>query len=258
MKVIDTLNPDDFYDYILVVIRRNQISELLPVLAKNKSPNVVFMGNNLAGPDEYTNALGKDRVMMGFVFAGGKREGNVIKAIVSRSIAVPFGEIDGAITPRLTRLLAILRQGGFKAKASSCIIDFLMSHGVGVPLFAKLTIKHGYETRALAKSTADLKLLADAMRESFSALRALGYRIVPMSLYLVKTLPRFVLVAGLRMLFSSKLGEVGGGYHVSQAPDEMNYLAQELEALVEKSGLPAPAIRKVLSIEQSSTDLHRS
>jgi len=49
-------------------------------------------------------------------------------------------------------------------------------------------------------------------------------------------------------LFSSKLGEVGGVYHVSQAPDEMHYLAQELEVLVEKSGLPLPAIRKVLSM----------
>ncbi len=83
VKAINTLGPDDLYDYILVIVRRNQISELLPVLAENKSPNVVFMGNNLAGPDAYTNALGKGRVMMGFVFAGGRREGNVIKAISS-------------------------------------------------------------------------------------------------------------------------------------------------------------------------------
>jgi hypothetical protein len=206
------------------------------------------MGNNLAGPDEYTNALGKDRVMMGFVFAGGKREGNVIKAIIIKSIAVPFGEINGAITPRLTRFINILRQGGFKAKTSTCIIDFLMTHGVGVPLFAKLILKYRCDTRALTKSTADLKLLVDAMRESGNVIQALGYRIVPKSAPLIKILPRCILVAGFRALFSSKLGEVGGVYHVSQAPDEMHYLAQELEVLVEKSGLPLPAIRKVLSM----------
>jgi len=248
VKVINILIPDDFYDYILVIIRKNQVFELLPVLAQNCSPNIVFMGNNLAGPDEYTNALGKDRVMMGFVFAGGKREGNIIKAIIIKSIAVPFGEINGVITPRLTRLINILRQGGFKAKTSNCIIDFLMTHGVGVPLFAKLVLKYRCDTRALTKSTADLKLLVDAMRESSNIIQALGYRIVPKSLSLIKILPRFILVAGFRALFSSKLGEVGGVYHVSQAPDEMYYLAQELEALVEKSGLSSPAIRKMLSM----------
>jgi hypothetical protein len=67
-------------------------------------------------------------------------------------------------------------------------------------------------------------------------------------LYLIKILPRFILVAIYRALYSSKFGEVGGLYHVSQAPDEMNCLAQELEMLVEKSGLSSPAIRKVLSM----------
>ena len=248
VKVINTLNSDDFYDYILVIIRKNQVSELLPILAQNRSGNIVFMGNNLAGPDEYVNALGKDRVMMGFVYAGGKREGDVIRAIIIKSIAVPFGEIDGSITPRLTRLINIMHQGGFKAKVSTCIIDFLMTHGVGVPLFGKLVLKHECDNRALAKSTADLRLLVDAMRESFNVLKALGYKIVPKSQYLTKILPRFIAVAGIRALFSSKLGEVGGAYHVSQAPDEMNCLAQELEVLVAKSGLPSPAIKKVLTI----------
>jgi len=191
--------------------------------------------------------LGKERVMMGFVFAGGKREDDIIKAIIIKSAAVPFGEVNGDITPRLSRLINILRQGGLKAEASTCIIDFLMTHGVGVPLFGKLTIKYGCDTRVLAKSTSDLKLLADAMREAFYVLEALGYKIVPKSQYLTKILPRFIVIAFLRILFSSKLGEVGGGWHVSQAPDEINHLAGELEQLVEKSGLPAPSVSKVLS-----------
>ena len=246
VKVINTVNPGDYYDYILVIIRKNQVSEILPVLAQNRSPNIVFLGNNLAGADEYTNALGKDRVMLGFVFAGGRREGDLIKAIRLKSVATPLGEINGAITPRLRRLVSIMRRGGFKVKTSTCIIDFLMTHGVGVPLFAKLVLKYKFNMCALTKSTADLKLLVDAMRESNNVIQALGYRIVPKSVALIKILPRFILVAGFRALFSSKLVEVGGVYHVSQAPDEMYYLAQELEVLVEKSGLSSPAIRKVL------------
>ncbi len=231
VKVIRTLKPNDIYDYILVVVRRNQVSELLPVLARNKSPNVVFTGNNLAGPDEYVDALGKDRVMMGFVYAGGKREGDIIKAVVLKSATVPFGEVDGTITPRLTRLINILHQAGFKAEASKSIVDFVFTHGIGVPLFAELIIKHGISTRDLAKSDADLGLLVDSMRESFYVLRALGYRVVPRSLSLVEILPRFLLVLFFKVFLSLKLAEVGGAYHVSQAPDEVQFLAQELAVL---------------------------
>jgi hypothetical protein len=123
-----------------------------------------------------------------------------------------------------------------------------MSHGVGVPLFANLILKHNCNARALAKSPADLKLLADALKESIDILPALGYRVVPKIQYLGKIVPRFILAAFLRVFLSTKLAEVGGAYHVSQAPDEMHYLAHELEVLVEKSGLPLPAIKKVLSM----------
>ncbi|MGD0954778.1 MAG: 2-dehydropantoate 2-reductase N-terminal domain-containing protein [Methanotrichaceae archaeon] len=247
VKVNNALRPDDIYDYILVVIRSNQVPALLPVLVRNNSPNVVFMGNNLPGPGDYVMALGKGRVMMGAVFAGGKRDGDVIRAMIVTSIASPFGEIDGAVTPRLKRLVKIFNQAGLKAKASTEIVDFTLTHAAGVPLFGVLTMKYKCDTRALAKS-ADLGLLVDAMREANSVLRALGYRTVPKSWRLIEFIPRFILVALFRFFLSTKLAEVGGAYHVSQAPDEMLYLAKELEKMVDKSGLPAPAIRKVLSM----------
>jgi 2-dehydropantoate 2-reductase len=69
VKVIGEFLPNDTYDYILVVVRRNQVPALLPVLTASSSPNIVFMGNNLAGPGEMILALGRQRVMIGFVFA---------------------------------------------------------------------------------------------------------------------------------------------------------------------------------------------
>lgn len=249
VRVIDSLDSNDLYDYILVVVRKNQIAELLPLLARNKSPNVVFMGNTLTGAFEYTQHLRTYRVMFGFVYAGGKRDGNVIRAMVIKSIAVPFGEIDGTITPRLRRLVGILRQAGLKAKASRCIIDALLTHAVGVPLIGIPTIAFEYNIRALARSRTDLRLIVDAMRESFDVLQALGYQIIPKITSLIKILPRFVWVAILRILFSSRFGEVGAAYHISQAPDEMRHLAKELQVLVERSGLPTPAIRKLLSMK---------
>jgi 2-dehydropantoate 2-reductase len=109
------------------------------------------MGNNLSGPDEFTRILGKDRVMIGAVYAAGKRDGSLIRAMVVKSVAAPFGEVDGTTTPRLKRLAGIFRRAGFKVETSTDIVDFQTTHAVGVALIAKLTIKHGCDTSALAR-----------------------------------------------------------------------------------------------------------
>jgi len=248
VPVINRLDPEVSYDYILVVIRKNQVPDLLPVLALNRSPNVVFMINNPSGPAEFTTALGKERVMLGFVFGAGKRDGSVIRAISGvRGIATPFGEIDGRITPRLTRLVGILGEAGLKSRTSTDIADELATHAALVAPLGHLLIEHGCDTYALARSTADLRLLVDAWRETLDVLRATGVKIIPSSTNIVRIIPRFLLVAALRPLFSTKFAEVGAGWHCSQAPDEMRQLGIELMALVERSSLPVPAIRKLFA-----------
>jgi ketopantoate reductase len=206
------------------------------------------MVNNPSGPDEFTEVLGKERVMLGFVFGAGKLDGSVIHAISGvAGIATPFGEIDGRITPRLTRLVGILCQAGLKSKTSTDISDHLATHAALVAPFARLLIKHGCDTYVLARSTADLRLLVDALRETLDVLRATGFKIIPSGTNIFRIIPRFLLVAALRPLLSTKFAEVGAGWHCSQAPDEMRQLGIELMALVEKSSLPVPAIRKLFA-----------
>ena len=253
VPVIDCLNANDIYDFILVIVRKNQVAELLPVLAQNKSPNIVFMGNNLSGPDEFAKIIDKKRIMLGSVVAGGKREGDIILAITSTPLASPFGELDGTITPRLARLVKVLNSAGIKARISTNMIDQDMTHAVGVALIGKLTMKYKCDLHAMARCTEDLKLLVDARREAHQVLRALGHKIIPLSEDAIWFIPRFLQVAGMRILLNSKLGEVGLAYHVSQALDEMQQLANELGTLVNQVGLPAPAIRKVLGLGLSIT-----
>jgi len=248
VPVTDQLDPDDCYDFILVIVRKNQIAELLPVLARNKSPNVVFMGNNLSGPDEFTTVLDRKRIMLGTVVAGGKRDGDIIRAMISTPLPSPFGELDGSLSARLGRLVQILRSAGIRAVSSTNMIDAQMTHAVGVALIGKLAMKYNCDLAALARSTQDLELYAEALREAHRVLRALGHKIVPFSEHLLPSLPNFLQVASMRALLNSKLGEVGLAYHVSQAPDEMLQLAAELRDLADRSGLAVPAIRKILEM----------
>lgn len=255
VPVIDQLDPADRYDYILVVVRKNQVADLLPMLAQNVSPNVVFLINNPSGPDEFVRAVGRERVMLGFVFGAGRREGGVIRGIVtpSRWAVTPFGEMDGSITPRLTRLVAIIRRAGFRAKASRQITDWLTTHAALVPCFAQMIMKHNLDAAALAESGHDVGLMVDAMRDTLDVLEATGCHITPASTASIRIIPRFVMVALLRMTLPSKFMTVGGVWHVSQAPDEMRQLAAELRALVVKSGLRAPALRELLGMASPAT-----
>jgi 2-dehydropantoate 2-reductase len=257
VPVINCLDPQDVYEYVLVVVRKNQVADLLPVLARNQSPNIVFMVNNPSGPGEFCNALGKERVMLGFVFGAGKRDGGVIRAMAGVGTASslagllwpsPFGEIDGAITPRLTRLVGILRRAGFAAGISRNVTDYLATHAALVAPMAGFLMQRGYDRLSLARYTRDdFGLLVDALREVLDVLPAVGVRVTPPSTAVLKIIPRFLLVAWFRVLLPTKFMEVGALYHVSQAPDEMRQLGIELMALVARSGLPVPAIRKLCS-----------
>src|SRR5271157_3184272 len=102
VPVVDRLASEDIYEYVLVVVRKNQVRDLLPVLAQNQSQSVIFMVNTASGPDEWIAALGAKRAMLGFVFAGGRREGSLIRAMRARGQRTPFGEANGAITERVT------------------------------------------------------------------------------------------------------------------------------------------------------------
>ena len=246
VPVISALRADDRYDYVLVVVRKNQVRDLLPALAANQSPAIVFMVNNPSGPDEWVAALGGERVMLGFVFGGGKRDGNIIRAIRGGGLSTPFGEIDGAITPRLVRLVEILRRADLKARVEKEMPDWLSTHAALVAPFAVLTMKHCCNTYELAKATGDWRLLADATRDTVKVLRGLGRHVIPLSNSVIGRLPRFLAVPLYRAFLSSRLGEIGGGWHCSQAPDEMRQLAVELKAMMQRSGLAVPALRQVL------------
>jgi len=252
VRVIGDLAPKDTYDYILVVVRRNQVAELLPTLATNISPNVVFMNNNLNGPAEILAGLGMQRPMLGFVFGGGKRDGDIIRAMgpFDHSLMpTPFGEIDGTVTPRLKRLVEILNRVGLRAKVSTNMVDYLATHAAGVATLVPFALKYKTDIKALARSHQEINLMAAATRETIPVLKALGHKIVPASQQILAVMPVFVLAFMLRLMFNSKFGEVGAAWHAQQAPDELQVLAEDLRASVIRSGVPAPAIRKALGMK---------
>ena len=91
----------------------------------------------------------------------------------------------------------------------------------------------------------------DALRETFRVLQEVVVKIVPRRMVVIFSfIPKFIiLVAVMSRLLATRFAEVGSAWHSSQTPDEMRQLDLELMALVEKSGLPTPALRKLFAVD---------
>jgi 2-dehydropantoate 2-reductase len=242
VPLVDRLGPEDAYDLAIVVMRRNQIPSVLPVLAKNhRIPSVLFLGNNAAGPQDLIEALGRQRVLLGMANAGGARQGFVVRFLWSRWIPLLFGELDDAPTPRTRAIVHLFRGAGLSASVVKNVDAYLKTHAAGLPALAGAAYLAGGQVRQLAHAPHALKVYIQAFREALRALRALHIPIRPSATRLVEWIPEPILVFLLRFLLDSRLADMGAQPHLDAAVDEMKELADELRVIFRQVALASPA-----------------
>jgi 2-dehydropantoate 2-reductase len=251
VKTVESLAPDEIYDLVLVPMRRNQVPAVLPVLAANRhTPSVLFLGNNVAGPDEYVAALGRERVLLGFGGVGGVREGHVVRRFgddSGRSGATYLGELDGRTTPRVAYLTEAFAATPFPVTVVSDIDAWLKMHAaVVLPLAAAIYLAGGDNYR-LARTRDGLVLAARAIGDGLRALRALDIPIVPSKYRALAWVPEPLVVALLRRIMDTEFAEIGLAGHANAAQDEMSALATEFRTLVDRASIPTPALDRLFA-----------
>jgi 2-dehydropantoate 2-reductase len=252
VRVVEQLAPEDAYDLVLVIMRKNHALQILPVLAANRhTPNVLFLMNNAAGPDALVEALGEKRVLVGFPGSAGYREGHVIHCLTGSEedkASVPLGEVDGRITER-TREVARILDGapGFKAEIRTDMDAWLKYHvALLFPSLGPALYAAGVDNYRLAR-TRDLVVQAiRAMREGFRVLGALGIPVTPSKFRVILWLPEPLLVLGAQRLLSSPLMETALVKHAEAARSEVQHLQGEFLALAERTSVPTPTIDRML------------
>ncbi|GAP15966.1 ketopantoate reductase [Longilinea arvoryzae] len=257
VRVIDHLEPDELYDWILVILRRNQLEGALATLRANPaSPNILFMFNNASGWTELADAVGSRRVVLGFPGAGGGREEGVVSYLIAPREGQPttVGELDGRITPRLRQMCAIFEQAGFPAAISPNMDAWLKTHAVLVSPIANAVYMAGGSTHRLAETRDGLILLVRAIKEGLEALVAQGIPVTPRRYELLRWLPEPLLVAVLHKSLVSERAELGLARHANAARDEMHLLAVQVRALIAQSGLPAPAFEMLAGYLEPSAE----
>ncbi|MBA3825288.1 MAG: FAD-dependent oxidoreductase [Ktedonobacterales bacterium] len=80
IATVDHLAPDADYDMLIVAVRLEQVAALLPsIAATRRIPTVLFFLNNAFGVEQFVQAVGPERTVLGFPGIGGHQLGTTTK-----------------------------------------------------------------------------------------------------------------------------------------------------------------------------------
>lgn len=238
VSVIKELKEDDIYDYIIVTVQNTQIDNILPILSKNKSLNIVFVVNNPCGYKKYIDSVGYDRILIGFPSAGGERNNGIVKYYIGKGFAkifqsTTFGEISGKKTKRLVELIHIFRKAGFSPSTNSNMNDWQKTHVAIVVSIGEALYKFDSNNYKLAKSPETLRIMITSIRERFELLKQRGASINPWKLNFFY-LPTFLLAPIFSIVMNTKIAEFSMAKHTIVAKEEMLVLEKLLLEILSK------------------------
>jgi len=253
VPMVETLAPDDHYDLILVVMRKNHAVQILPTLAANQtSKTILFMMNNAAGTSQLVESLGRERVMIGFPLPGGERDGRIIRIVPNRDNQpwkMPIGEVDGRVTDRTRQVAGVLsKMRGYQIEIRTDMDAWLKCHvGLVAPALSAVIYAADIDPQRLARTPDALILGARGLQEAMCALRQAGVPLTPAPLRLVEWIPEPILVWILRSLVSRPELQASIQGHPRAARDEMQHLTDEFLALVKAHGAQTPVLDRLYS-----------
>lgn len=250
IQVIDNLEPDDIYDYILVTMQFTQVNKILPILTKNKSKNIVFFVNTPSGYENWRNSLG-ERLMIGFPACGGEFSNEITSYYISRGITrvfqtTTFGEINGLESERLQQIIKIFSQSGIPSTMSRNIDNWQKCHIAIVSPIANAIYKNRGNIKKLAKNKSDIKLMINATRQGLNSLKELGYNVEPEKLYFYY-FPKVVLSLIFCLIFRTSIADFTMARHSNHAKEEMQSLQMEFDKLIKDTNTSKESIHELCS-----------
>ncbi len=251
VKVVNELKEEDNYDFVIVLIRKNNIAPVLPILNKNKKiSSILFMGNNTLGFDNYLKYLPKEKVLFGFPGGGGSRLNHIVHYIDSdkpngKRMSITIGEIDGEIRERTKQIQNLFETSDVPVNIVEDIDGWLKYHVAFVLPIAGALLKCGNNYK-LAKDKETIRIYIRAAKESGRVLKAVGYKKrYPFKFNLFYWMPESVLINIMKQLFNSRFAEIAFMLHLNAAKDEILELAGEFNTLKAQTSIQTPNLDKL-------------
>jgi 2-dehydropantoate 2-reductase len=224
-------HPADRYDLIAVFVRAHQVDAVLESLVGLEG-DVLFLLNWAAGPEPLGTVIGHQRVLLSFPTAAGTMDGDVVRyrppGFITRRVPMPIGEPDGRVTPRLGRIVRVLRAAGINAKAEPQMDAWLKTHAAFVVPLGQAVLAAG-GPRALADDPDAVRGMIRLMRQNLAALPT---RPVPRGFVALQTLPEGLLAPVLRRFLRSPTAAHSGLDSATPATEaaELERLAEQMRA----------------------------
>ena len=247
VNVINQLGPDDAYDWVIVLIRKNKLNPVIETLASVPGvKNILFMGNNVEGFDSYLERLPVEKVVFGFPGAGGGITDQTVhfadrERPNAKRKAVIIGEIDGRLKDRTRAITSVFESAGVPVEISTEIDGWLKYHvALVLPLVGAL-YKHDCDCLRAANDRETLRAIVRAAKEAGKVVKALGFiKSKPINLKLFYWLPEFLSMTGVKKLLESKFANIAFAMHAHAAHDEMAELARNFKALAMETRVATP------------------
>ena len=247
VNVVNELKPEDEYDLVIVLIRKNKLLPVFEILAASPGVrNVLFMGNNALGFDEYLQHLPVEKVLLGFPGAGGGIREQVVhyadrEKPKGKRRAVTIGEVNGQNKERTMAIKSLFESAGVPVDLTRDIDGWLKYHVALVSPLVGALYKHDCDNYRASKDKETLRSLVRAAKEGGRVLRELGFRKrQPFQFNLFYWLPEYMSTMAVKGLLDSKFAEVAFAMHAKAARDETESLAREFRELTAKTSVDTP------------------
>ena len=228
-NVIDKLEENDIYDVIFVVSRFSSLDSIVKIIEKNKSKNIVFVGNNM-NAEKYMNIKDKN-ILFAFFMAAGKKYDGYINSICLNKIEI--GRTDGKdISNEFIK--SIFKETKIKVTIENKMNDYLKTHACAVLPLVFASYKVDGNLKLLKKDKEYSLLIMDAIIEGYDVLKKLGYEILPKGEYENCVNKKEKCAFIYRFMFSNFIGKMCISDHAMSAREEFILLDNEFEKLKKK------------------------
>lgn len=248
IDVVEKLEKDDYYDLIMVIMQRQQVSQILPVLKENISPTIIFTGNNPSGADEYLEHIERGRILLGFGGPGGYREDYRIIAAYVDNVILYVGELDCVISERLKKIEKVFEESGIKVDLSENIDAWLKTHAAFISPLAMGSFAARNRNTKLGKEKELVVLALKGFRENLKALKDLDIPILPKKYRMLRWIPLFILRNKILKLMNSDFGRIALSGHADAAKMEMKKLTNDFQKVVENAKTKMDANQKLFEL----------
>ena len=228
IPVIESLGEDDTYDVVFVVMQYTQLDSIAPILLKNVSQNIIFIGNNMEAK-EYEQKLTGRNVWFGFSSSAGRREETRVNSISMHKITV--GSAVGPCKEEVF-IRSIFAETKMKLTIMSDMDEWLKTHIAFILPLANACYKTNGNLKEIKNDKVYINQIIDEMLANYETLMKKGYKIVPYSELTYVTVNRKKCYKFIRLLCVTFLGKIAVCDHAMSATGEMKKLQEKMDTLI--------------------------